>query len=244
MKKILSIVALTILAMTSTMSAQQRYEKKLGNYEQVKVQDDIDVDVVFNPDSAGTVVFYAEDKAVNRILFSNNNKGRLTVQTDNTVDPVKLPKLTIYIGLIEQVENSNEGTMTVQVNGNKQKEFKAKISGNGKLVVNDIDAANVHASISTGKGTLVLSGKCTNLELNNIGKGYVEAFGLAAQNVTSRIVGTGAVRCACDGGVLELKGSGTGRLYYKGKPSKVTVKQIGSLKAVPVDENGAAIEAE
>ena len=86
---------LTLLLATVTVAAQaRRYEMDMGQYNNVRVLNDIDVDIVCNSDSAGKVVFVAEDKAVPRIIFSNNSKGKLTVQTDNTIDVMQLPKVT------------------------------------------------------------------------------------------------------------------------------------------------------
>ena len=56
---------LTLLLATVTVAAQaRRYEMDMGQYNNVRVLNDIDVDIVCNSDSAGKVVFVAEDKAV------------------------------------------------------------------------------------------------------------------------------------------------------------------------------------
>ena len=130
-----AFACLMLLFATITVAAQaRRYEMDMGQYNNVRVLNHIDVDIVCNSDSAGKVVFFAEDKAVPRIIFSNNSKGKLTVQTDNTIDVMQLPKVTIYVGELAQVENASDSTVTVIANDVKVFDFKAKTSGNGRIV--------------------------------------------------------------------------------------------------------------
>ena len=48
-------------------------------------------------------------------------------------------------------------------------------------------------------------------------------------------MGTGTIGCKVNGGDLKVSGSGTGKVYYKGSPSKVTVRKLGTIKAIPMD---------
>ncbi|MGN0228954.1 MAG: GIN domain-containing protein [Muribaculaceae bacterium] len=229
------VLLLMLGVMCSAMAAVHRYEKNFGDVRHVRVLNDLDVDVVCDADSAGIVVFFATDEAVDRLIFENNTKGRLTIQTDNATNPVELPRVKVFVGEPESVENSSGGSVTIEANNKSISEIKLKISGNGKLVANELDATIVNASINTGKGEIELNGKCQKLEASNVGKGEIKAYELKAKEVSSRIVGTGKVLCTVDGGELYLRGSGTGKLLYKGTPSKVTVKQIGTIKAVPAE---------
>ncbi|MBS7376129.1 MAG: DUF2807 domain-containing protein [Muribaculaceae bacterium] len=229
------IFLLMLGVMSSAMAAVHRYEKNFGEIRHVRVLNDIDVDVVCDADSAGIVVFFANSEAVDRLLFENNTKGRLTIQTDNTNNPVELPRVKVFVGEPESVENSSDGTVTLDAKSKNVSEIKLKISGNGKLIAKNIEATIVNASINTGKGEIELNGKCQKLEASNVGKGEIRAYELMSKDVSCRIVGTGRVLCAVDGGELYLRGSGTGKLLYKGTPSKVTVKQIGTLKAVAAE---------
>ena len=230
-----AFACLMLLLATITVAAQaRRYEMDMGQYNNVRVLNHIDVDIVCNSDSAGKVVFF--DKAVPRIIFSNNSKGKLTVQTDNTIDVMQLPKVTVYVGELAQVENASDSTVTVVANDVKVFDFKAKTSGNGRIVARGINATMVDLAVSTGHGQITVEGKCQKLSVSNVGTGEINAYGLQAVDVKCKIIGTGSVSCRVDGGKLSLNGAGTGKLYYKGKPSDVSVKRMGSLKAIPVDE--------
>jgi len=236
MKKYILTLAVAVSWAVSAVAQVQRYEMKMGQYDNVRVLNDIDVDVVCDADSAGSVVFFAEDKAVPRIILSNNSKGKLTIQTDNTIDTIVLPRLKVFVGDLAQVENAGNGEVKVFANTRKVNELKIKTSGNGKIAVNDIDASLVEVSVNTGRGHITVQGKCQELNLSNVGTGEINAYELEAKDVKCRIVGTGTVACTVNGGALTLRGSGTGKLYYKGKPSSVSVKKLGTLKAIPADE--------
>ena len=219
----------------SCMAEVHRYEKRFGDVRHVRVLNALNVEVVCDADSAGVVHFYADDQAVDRLIFENNTKGRLTLQSDNSSNPVLLPRIKVYVGELESVENASDSTVTVLTKSKRINEIKLKVSGNGKIESADLNAGILGASINTGKGTIVLGGVCDKLDASNVGKGEIDAYALTAKDVSCRIVGTGQVLCTIDGGELYLRGSGTGKLMYKGKPGKVTVKQIGTLKAVPAE---------
>ena len=48
-------------------------------------------------------------------------------------------------------------------------------------------------------------------------------------------MGTGRIGCHVNGGDLKVSGSGTGKVYYKGKPNNVTVRKLGTIKAIPME---------
>ena len=89
--------------------------------------------------------------------------------------------------------------------------------------------------ILSGKGKLIADGSCDNLDIKLVGTGEIQADKVDATNVKCRIIGTGSVGCNVLGGELKVSGSGTGKVYYKGNPSKVSVRKLGSIKAIPMD---------
>lgn len=236
MRRHITTLLLATIMPLMALAQVQRYELNLGQFDNVRVLNDIPVDIVCNADSAGKVIFFAEDKAVNRIILSNNSKGKLTIQTDNTIDPISLPKLKVFVAQLSQVENASDSSIvTTYMNALNTPELKIKTSNNGSITVKDINASIADISVNTGRGHIAVSGKCQELNLSNVGTGEIDAYALSAVNVKCRIVGTGSVSCTVDGGTLQLRGSGTGKLYYKGKPSSVSVKKLGTLKAIPMD---------
>ena len=50
------------------------------------------------------------------------------------------------------------------------------------------------------------------------------------------LVGTGSIRCNVNDGPLSIKGSGTGKIYYRGTPTEIKSFQLGTIKAVPIKD--------
>ena len=76
------ITLLTLAAPIIGMGqSTQRYELKVNDFKELRVDNDIAVDYYCNPDSAGYAVFTATDAQSGWVLFDNNGRGKLSVQT-------------------------------------------------------------------------------------------------------------------------------------------------------------------
>ena len=73
------------------------------------------------------------------------------------------------------------------------------------------------------------------LAVSILGTGVIDAKQVIAHDVRCKLTGTGTARCHVDGGELRVKGIGTGKVLYRGTPSQVKVKKMGSVKAVPIE---------
>ena len=235
MKKIL-ISILLIMAVSLTLGAQvTRHEIQLGNFTRFALVDDINVVCCCNPDSAGMAVVECTPEVLQGLIFRINNSGRLTLQLDDIIEKQgNLPTLTLYAASLDEIENA--GDSVLRVSGLPPlKSFKARLIDNGKIILRDVHASKLELQILSGKGKLIADGKCDDLSLKLVGTGEIQADKVEATNVSCRIMGTGVIGCNVLGGTLKVNGSGTGKVYYKGKPSKVTVHKLGTIKAIPMD---------
>ena len=96
------------------------------------------------------------------------------------------------------------------------------------------ESDNIKVATVSGKGKIIADGSCDELALRMVGTGEIQADRVIATQVTCRIMGTGSLGCNVNGGELKVSGSGTGKVYYKGNPSKVTVHKLGTIKAIPM----------
>lgn len=224
------------MAVALMASAQvKRHEIKVGNFTRVNLLDDINVDYRCNADSAGLIVVDCTSEVVKNLIFSVNDKGRLSIQVDDAFERQgNMPKLTLYSTALEEAENS--GDSTLRISGlPAMKSFKVRNTDNGKIIVRDIRASQLELQILSGKGKIIANGACDDLSLRLIGTGEIQADKVEATNVSCRIMGTGSMGCKVNGGQLKVNGSGTGKVYYKGQPSKVTVHKLGTIKAIPME---------
>lgn len=234
---ILSLVAiLSFAGMTAIADEINRYELNVGDFTHLRIVNDINVEYVCNPDSAGKAVFYTSANKASVFMFDNNSKGKVSIQltTDEALAPKNLPTIRIYSQFLQEAHNDGDSTLTIVKLATTPK-VKFRVSGNGKIVAHNLNGTTIEAEIFTGKGNINISGKCTEANLRCTGSGIVNAENLEAEKkVNCRLVGTGAIRCNIVNGPLIIKGSGTGKIYYRGAPSEIKSYQIGTIKAIPI----------
>lgn len=208
-----------------------KYELKVNEFHELKVVDGINVVYACNPDSAGLAVFTCPSSQASAFIF-NNNKGKLSMQlSTETVGTTNLPVIRVYSTFLTKVENSGDSLVKV-VSIAEGPKISAKLIGNGRLVVRDIKATEVNGAISTGNGTLVLSGKCEHAGLNFTGTGVIQADELETQTTSVKAGGTGSIGVWATKS-LSVMGMGSTKIYFKGTP-EVKNRSVG-LKVLPLE---------
>lgn len=232
MKRLSVILAALFVCLSSAVQAAS-YKIPVGEFSELELSDNINVVYSSNPDSVGYVAFETEPEYA-RYIIATNNGGKLRLQLEQEgVEMAKKPTLYVYSSFLSKIENSKDSTL--YVSGVKPAaKISVTLQGNGKIVAKDLDATNLDLKLLTGKGLVEAYGKCDNLTINNVGTGEIRADGVVAKDVKCRIVGTGNISCQPTN-TLSVGGAGTGKVYYKGTPNKVTTSKIGSIKAVKVD---------
>jgi hypothetical protein len=237
MKRFISFFALMTFFTASMMSAQmQRCELKVGDFTNLHVIDGVNVEYRCNPDSSGIAVFTASKDVIDGLMFKNNTKGKLSIQiATELVGKAALPTITVYSSYLSDVENSSDSTLRLLKLVSTPR-FSLKTSGNGKIIVHGLKAQTVDLSLITGHSTVIVDGtKCENLTIRNLGTGEIQADKLPATNVKCIIMGTGTIGCDIRGGTFQVRGSGTGKIYYKGNPDKTKKLTLGPVKLIPLD---------
>lgn len=236
MKKVL-ISAIALLLASMTMTAQvNRHEVKVGNFTRLVVTDNVNVNYRCNADSAGIAVINGTQEEINHLIFSLNDKGRLSIQVEDEFERREhVPSVTIYSSSLDEAENAGDSTLRI-AGLPAMKEFKVRNIDNGKVIARGLRASKLELQILSGKGKIIADGSCDDLAIKLIGTGEIQADNVKATIVTCRIMGTGNIGCnVYGGGELKVSGSGPGKVYYKGKPSNVKVRKLGTIKAIPID---------
>ncbi len=231
------LISVLMVAMASLVSMAQEklHVVKVGDFKRLSLVDNINVNYRCNPDSAGLAVFTSTQEIANDIIFRLSDSGRLTIQVeDETERTAQLPNMTVYSSSLEEAENA--GDSTLRLSGLPMMPlFKVRLLDNGKIIARNLRASKLELHLLSGKGKIIASGKCGELALRLVGTGEIQADQVVATDVSCRIMGTGSIGCHVDGGILKVNGSGTGKVYYKGTPSKVSVKKLGTIKAIPME---------
>ena len=232
------LTAILFAAGIYTLAAQNpekaEYRLNVQDFTELKVSDAINVDYHCSADSAGWAYFTTTPEMAQNLLFSNN-KACLTIQLSPELagQSVELPTIHVYSSVLAKAENSADSTLRILSNL-PQPSFKARVIGNGTLIVRYVRATNVDASIATGCGHLVIAeGTAARVKLTNVGTGPLEAGGLEAQRVKVMAFGTGSIDCTATE-AMTVYGAGSGTVHYAGHPEKVTNRAIG-VKLVAID---------
>ena len=235
MKRGLISIILMVIVVTAGMAQATRHEVKVGNFTRLALMDDINVNYRCNADSAGMAVLTCPQNVADHIMFTLSAKGQLSIQVaDEYERSGNLPTITVYSSSLEGAENSGDSTLRI-AGLPPMKAFKVRLTDNGKVIARGLKASQLELQILSGKGKIIADGSCDDLSLRLVGTGEIQADNVTATNVSCRIMGTGSMGCHVNGGTLKVSGSGTGKVYYKGEPSKITVHKLGTIKAIPME---------
>lgn len=232
MKKYIFIISAIVCWLSAGAREIENYKLDVGQFDKVKVLDNVNVVYRCNPDSTGMVQFRGAKEFADAFILSPKN-GTLKIQvTTEDVGHPDLPVLYIYSDFLTSVENASSFSVTVE-DPAPCAEFSVKQIGNGSINVEGIKANTVKASITTGNGTVNISGSCKEAELNMLGTGMIAADRLEAEEVKCKILGGGNIGCwPID--KLNVKGIGSTKIYYKGDP-KVKKSGGGKVFRLPAD---------
>lgn len=230
---LLGITAVTIFTVSAQETQITDYRLNLEDFSELRVSDGVNVDYYASTDSAGWVRFSCTPSTASKLLFSNKN-SRLTIQVDDfdNYSMRDIPRITVMSSVLTHIENNADSLVRVMTT-NPVGSLKARVVGNGTLIMNNVHATSVDAGINTGAGHIVINGKTGKAKYSSIGTGTIEAGNLEAKEVKAKILGTGNIDCLVSE-KLTITGAGSGTVFYMGKPSKVTNRSMG-IKAVQVD---------
>ena len=226
------LLSLLFISIFAVAEEKTKYELDLKDFIELKVTDGINVDYICNPDSAGKVIFETIPELAGQIMFvPGNEKLEIQLAPDENEKYKDLPTITVYGTFLTKVENSGDSTVRILSVAPGAK-FKARLIGNGRIAVRNIEAMSVDASIDTGNGSITIYGKTDGATLKSTGKGNIQADGLIANIVKCSLWGTGSIGCTALES-LSILGAGSGKVYYKGSP-KIRNRSLG-VKTLPID---------
>lgn len=212
-------------------SETDTYRVNVGEFSKLKVVNDINVKYVCNPDSAGVAVFTCDSRFADGFLFVNKNGTlKISLNTDYTHLSDYMPALTVYSTFLTSAENQSKYDLDL-IGVVPCPEISVKVVGNGAINANNLKATKIKASLTTGNGTVTITGESDFAEYEMLGTGRIIAQDLKAETVNCKVFGTGSISC-WPIETLHVKGLGSTTVYYKGDP--MTIKKSGIAKIEPL----------
>lgn len=229
----LSALMLTVTAQTAWGADEKSYEIKVGDFTELKIENGIKVDYRASEDSCGYAVFTAtSDRA--SVIMASVDKSCLTLQLSaDGVTMRNLPTVTVFSRFLQKVENEGDSLIRV-INPNGVPVFKAKLVGNGQISVHGLTANSVDASLTTGNGTILITGTATQAKYSLVGTGSIQCADLKADDVKCKLLGTGYVEC-WPVNKLSVIGASSGKVYYRPGVQEIKNNSIG-VKVLEIKE--------
>ncbi len=129
-------------------------------------------------------------------------------------------KIDIYITVPEIDGLYISGSGDILANDQiKSRILDLAVSGSGNILLDNLDADRVKASIS-GSGDIIISdgGVASEMTVSISGSGNVKAEGFETENADVKIAGSGNCSVTSNG-ALKARVAGSGNIYYRGNPS-------------------------
>ncbi|MDE7407320.1 MAG: DUF2807 domain-containing protein [Muribaculaceae bacterium] len=231
----LAIVA-AICSVVSAKDANIRnYEMDAGDFTELKVTGNINVEYTAGEDSAGYVKYDCTPAEASMVSVSRSKNGRLEVQFVNETGNEVVTPICVRVRsrFLTYVENSGDSTLTVR-SLTPCPALKARIEGNGNLDLRDISVNDLSCHIVAGHGVLSVSGKTPKAYFSVTGSGSVQALNLEVGDVKC-LSAMSAKFYVAPTKLLTVNGTG-GTIYYVGTPSIKKSLAIG-VKVKPLSES-------
>lgn len=215
-----------------TASEPADYKLEVLDFTELQITNNINVDYICSADSAGFAYFTCKPEMASKLIFTNN-KGCLKIQLDTDgTDSIGVPTIRVYSSSLNKAENASDSTVRILSNAPVQN-FRARVVGNGLMIVKHIETNTLEANVATGRGRVVIQGgQARQAKLSSVGTGPVEAGMLHARKVKAILFGTGDIDCTATE-TLTVYGAGSGKVFYAGNPEKIVNRGLG-IKLFPV----------
>lgn len=211
----------------------KHYELTVDEFHILEVIDDINVDYTYDALRAGKVEFEAPEAYASAFTFASDKNGKLTIElAEPDKKLTELPTIKVYSTFLTKAVNEGDSTVRV-LSIAPGATFTANLIGDGRLVVRDLKANTVNASILKGKGTLVAYGNANSASLSVTGAGQIQADELQSKNVSCTLTGTGQIFCFPTE-TLNVKGIGSIKVFYRGTPA-IKKSKFSNVKLISLD---------
>jgi hypothetical protein len=229
-------IILTVLMLTGTLAVNAQNNQKIkGNGEIVTVNrttsayDGVVVggsfDVVLVKGKEGKITIEGEENIIPYIETEiEEDLLQIKFKKNTNINTTEKLTITIYFESIEKVSLAGSGNITSN-EIIKSKDFAVALGGSGNITLK-VDANEISANIG-GSGNIKLTGTSNELTCSIAGSGSIKAYDLNAATLNANIAGSGSVNATVKT-KIKAKIVGSGSVYYKGKPSSIDTKSVGS----------------
>ena len=182
-------------------------------------------DVILVKGKEGKITIEGEENILPYIV-SEVKGGTLKIKYKKNTNVRLTRRMTVTVPFrdIDHVSLGGSGNVKTDV-VIKGDDVKFSLGGSGNIIAN-VDADNVKTSIG-GSGDIKLSGKTNYFKCAIAGSGSIKGYDLETNELKASIAGSGSIKATVN---KKIKATvvGSGSIYYKGNPTHIDNKSIGS----------------
>ena len=180
-------------------------------------------DVIVQQGSSQKVRVEGQENIIDNLKTEVKN-GIWKIRFKENTSNYKKFVIHITIPTVNSVELSGSGNVSSKGQLSSD-DLKTYLSGSGNIDLN-VSAEDLTVKLS-GSGSIGLNGKANQADMKISGSGNIKTYDLAAQNCEIQISGSGNAKVHAVNSI-HAHVSGSGNIYYKGNPEKVSSKVTGS----------------
>lgn len=217
---------LALLFVATLAFAQNRETRDVGDFDEITMK--IGGTVYVTQGDKNEVILEGSDRSLEEVRV-NVKGGELVIESrKNRWWSTSRTKLDVYVTVkeLKGVTVSGSGDIVGQT-VIKTDDFRCAISGSGDIEM-ELDARRIDNRIS-GSGNIELSGSAESGKLSISGSGKLLAEDMKVDDFEVRISGSGRGSITVYG-ELDVRISGSGSVYYGGKPTGINSSVSGSGK--------------
>lgn len=182
-------------------------------------------DIVLNKGEEGKLVIEAEENIIPYIV-TKVVKNNLQIRFKKNVNVKTTNKLLIKVSYASLTKLALGGSGTIESNNPiKTNDLKIHLAGSGNITL-PLETNEVVTAIS-GSGNIRVSGRTKLIKTVITGSGSIHAYDLTTNEINAKITGSGSVKTTVTK-KIKSKIIGSGNIYYKGEPTHIDSKTIGS----------------
>lgn len=172
-----------------------------------------------------TISIHGEENII-PYIETEVSKKKLSIKykKNTTISSTKDLTITVTYTNLQSVSLGGSGSINA-TETIKNNHLKILIGGAGTATM-AVDVDDLNATIA-GSGNLFLKGKTNNFNTSIAGSGTIEAYQVITKELEATIAGSGSIKATVNT-KLKTKIVGSGNVYYKGKPTKIDSKSVGS----------------
>ncbi len=202
--------------------------RNVGNFHAIKSSGSIDLEI---SEGDAYSVSVEDDENILPVIVTEVNDGTLNVDyKDNTSINNDHAKVYIKAPSLDKIISSGSADIMINDMIKNERQIEVSVSGSGNIK-GGVDAPAITASIG-GSGNVSLSGRTKSFDGKVSGSGDLDCGNLQSENAEVSVSGSGNAHVFASVS-LKARASGSGDVYYRGKPTSPEIHTSGSGSVQP-----------